>query len=297
MKRSSSVKFPNSVQLFKFCLKVMAYKKGSKVRDQEVGAILNFNPSDCSHWKRGEKNVKSVFVLAKLSETLGVESSLIHDVASGAINLDEAFFEYIESNSIRQICDDAKNIETDELRQTVVSFVDTIHAESQFTTPPLYLPEVFRLFSFVSTQPVDMIDRLSRVLRVKAGRYGIQYKKGDLKPQTRMSIVKDFARVIFEVERARYPELGTASKDSIAYEELLFVANLLIPRNLLMNELTRLDARKNVVAELAALFWVPKSLICFQLQEMVKYSQIEMRMTANEVPSASANTHVEMSNI
>ena len=86
-------------------------------------------------------------------------------------------------------------------------------------------------------------------------------------------------------------------KESIAYEELLFVANLLIPRNLLMGELTRLDARKNVVAELAALFWVPKSLICFQLQEMVKYSQLEMRMTANEVPSASANTHVEMSNI
>ena len=54
------------------------------------------------HWKRGEKNVKSVFVLAKLSETLGVESSLIHDVASGAINLEEAFFEYIESNSIKQ---------------------------------------------------------------------------------------------------------------------------------------------------------------------------------------------------
>ena len=57
MKRSSSVKFPNSVQLFKFCLKVMVYKRVSKVRDQEVGAILNFNPSDCSHWKRGEKTL------------------------------------------------------------------------------------------------------------------------------------------------------------------------------------------------------------------------------------------------
>ena len=63
-----------------------------------------------------------------------------------------------------------------------------------------------------------------------------------------------------------------------------------------MEELTRLDARKNVVAELAALFWVPKSLICFQLQEMVKYSQIEMRMIANEVPTTSAS-HVEMRNI
>ena len=129
MKRSSSVKFPNSVQLFKFCLKVMAYKKGSKVRDQEVGAILNFNPSDCSHWKRGEKNVKSVFVLAKLSEALGVESSLIHDVASGAINLDEAFFEYIESNSIKTICNKVSSLDTDPLRIRVLKFVDMIHGK------------------------------------------------------------------------------------------------------------------------------------------------------------------------
>ena len=289
MKRSSSVKFPNSVQLFKFCLKVMAYKKGTKVRDQEVGAILNFNPSDCSHWKRGEKNVKSVFVLAKLSESLGVESSLIHDVASGAINLDEAFFEFIESNSIKKICERTANINTDELRGRVVRFVDAIHEESQFTTPPLYLPEVFRLFTFISTQSVDMIDRLSRVLRVKAGRYGIQYKKGDLKPQTRMSIVKDFARVVFEVERARYPELGAADKDLIDYEELLFVANLLIPRKLLMLELLSLDARKNVVAELSALFWVPKSLICFQLQEMLKYSDEQSSVVSEDemIPNIS----------
>ena len=142
-----------------------------------------------------------------------------------------------------------------------------------------------------------MIDRLSRVLRVKAGRYGIQYKKGDLRPQTRMSIVKDFARVIFEVERARYPELEVADKDLIEYEELLFVANLLVPRKLMMEELARLDARKNVVAELSALFWVPKSLVCFQLQQMLKYSQIESSVMASEVVSTSQASHVELRNI
>ena len=90
MKRSGTAKFPNSVQLFKFCQKVLMDKRGGKVRDQEVGAMLNFNPSDCSHWKRGEKNVRSVFALAKLSDALNVEIALIHDIASGAIGLDEA---------------------------------------------------------------------------------------------------------------------------------------------------------------------------------------------------------------
>ena len=97
MRRSGAVKFPNSVQLFKFCHKVLADQRGGKVNDQEVGVILNFNPSDCSHWKRGEKNVRSVFALSKLSETLQVEESLLHDVVVGNIRLDEAFFEYCES--------------------------------------------------------------------------------------------------------------------------------------------------------------------------------------------------------
>ena len=44
----------------------MVDQRNGKVHDQEVGAILSFNPSDCSHWKRGEKHVKSVFALAKL---------------------------------------------------------------------------------------------------------------------------------------------------------------------------------------------------------------------------------------
>ena len=38
--------------------------------------------------------------------------------------------------------------------------------EAQFTTPPLQ--KFFRLFSFVSTQPVDMIDRLSKSSKSKA---------------------------------------------------------------------------------------------------------------------------------
>ncbi len=42
-----------------------------------------------------------------------------------------------------------------------MQFVAAIHQQSEFSTPPLYLPEVFRSFAFVSTQAVDMIDKLS----------------------------------------------------------------------------------------------------------------------------------------
>jgi len=274
MKRSGSCKFPHSVQLFKFCQKVLMHRKGGKVRDQEVGSILNFNPSDCSHWKRGEKNVRSVFALAKLAEALNVETSLIHEVASAAVNLEEAYFEYLESQAF---CDAFKAVASadrqvyEATRARVQSFVDTLHNQIEFMTPPLYLPEVIRAFSFVSTQPIDMMDKLSRILRVKPGQYCIQYRKGDLKPQTRMSMVKDLARVIFEGERARFPELGEPVPELIQFEEILFTANLLAPKSMFMAEMAKLDTRKNVVAELSALFWVPKSLVGLQMQEIVRH--------------------------
>ncbi len=272
MKRSGAIKFPHSVQLFKFCQKVMMHQKGTKVRDQEVGSILNFNPSDCSHWKRGEKNVRSVFALAKLAETLGVETTLIHDITSGHADLDEAYFEYLEARNCRALNEQIKSVSQDEIeaaRARVQAFVQQLLIESEFQTPPLYLPEVMRSFAFISTQPVDMLDKLSRILRVKAGQYCIQYKKGELKAQTRMSMLKDLARILFQGERARFPEFGPGNPALLAFEEQQFVANLLIPRTMLMQELSKLDSRKNVITELATIFWVPKSLISYQLQNIV----------------------------
>ena len=296
MKRSGTVKFPNSVQLFKFCQKVLTNQRGAKIRDQEVGAILSFNPSDCSHWKRGEKNVKSVFALAKLSEALGVEAGLIHDVASGHANLDEAYFEYAETKTLRHNVSQAQKLtgdEMSELRSRVEAFTAQLHQQAEFRTPPLYLPEVVRNFAFVSTQPVEMIDKLSRILRVKPGQYCVQFKKGDLRPQTRMSVVKDLARVLFEGERSRFPELGSLDPETVGYEESLFAANLLAPKQMILNEMARMDSRKNLVAELASLFWVPKSLISFQLQDIVRTSlgaQPETtRVSATQADSKAVN--------
>ena len=273
MKRSGAVKFPFSVNLFKFCQKVLMSQRGGKVHDQEVGSILSFNPSDCSHWKRGEKNVRSVFALAKLAESLTVETTLIHDVASGAVGLDEAFYEWQESNAFRALITKAGECAPADLaaaRKRVETFVTQLHEQSEFSTPPLYIPEVLRFFAFVTTQPTEMMDKLSRILRVKPGQYCIQFRKGDLKPQTRMAITKDLARIIFEGERERFPELGASPPALVELEETLFTASLLVPKQLLLAEMAKLDSRRNVVSELAALFWVPKSLIGFQLQDILR---------------------------
>ncbi|MBF0442488.1 MAG: hypothetical protein HQK54_11330 [Oligoflexales bacterium] len=277
----------------------MSHQRSDKVRDQEVGNILNFNPSDCSHWKRGEKSVRSVFSLAKLAEVLSVEPALVHDVASGALNLDEAYFEYLESKSFKNLFNDENKASQDVLaaRKRVNEFVGRILQESDFSTPPLYLPEVMRSFSFVSTQSIEMLDKLSRILKTKPGHYCIQFKKGELKAQVRLSMVKDLSKIIFEGERERFPELGTLNPDILPIEQILFMANLLIPKNYLLAEIHKLDIRKNVVSELAGLFWVPKSLVCFQLQDIVRDPVQNISRGFTDIQKNAAVLSASMSNL
>lgn len=279
MKPLSSVKFPHSVQLFKFCQKVLAEKKQGKIHDQEVGAILDFNPSDCSHWKRGEKNVKSVFSLSKLAETLEVDIALLYDLASGSVSLDESYYEHSEAKNIKDSLTKIKSYRfTEGFRERigkVRSFVWELHERAEYKTPPLYLPEVFRFFPYVRMQPVDMIEKLSRILRTKPGHYTIQFKKTELKPQTRMSIVQNFAKILLEGERDRFPSLGAYDEEYIREEELAFVAEVLLPKTLLQEELAKLDVRRNLILELSSIFWAPKLLVGYQLQNILEEHQEE----------------------
>ena len=67
------LKYPNSANLFHFCKSVLDIKFGSvRVIDQDVGQILDFDPADCSHWKKGKKNIKSYRLLNLLLDTLGL---------------------------------------------------------------------------------------------------------------------------------------------------------------------------------------------------------------------------------
>jgi hypothetical protein len=278
------------MQLFKFCQKALCHQRDGKIHDQEVGAILGYNPSDCSHWKRGEKHVKSVFSLAKIAETLGVEVSLVHDVASGAIGVDEAYYEYLEARSLKELVVFMATAPKDQMRSVrsrMEAFVAELHSQSEFSTAPLYLPEVMRFFSFINSQPVDMMDKLSRILRVKPGQYTIQLRKGDLKAQTRMSIARDLARILLDGERSRFPELGPLDSSWLAFESTVFVANLFLPKSMVLAEIAKLDSRSNIVAEIANLFWTPRSLVGFQLQDTLRSDLTQLASINKSVPAAA----------
>ncbi len=273
MKKVVEIKFPNAIHLFKFCHRVLSNQKGSRINDQDVGNILGFNPSDCSHWKRGEKNVRSIFSIAALAETLHVEQALLTDIVNGSFGLDEAHFEHQESLNYKSAIGTKVNLGQDiatNIMARARTFAENLLKEAQFNVAPLYLPEVVKLLPFVQIQAADMTDRLTRVLRVKPGQYVIQHKKGDLKAQTRYSMAKDLARLVFEAERSRFAELGTLQSEHSALEQLTFASELLLPRKFLKAEITKIDSNKNLVNELAGAFWVPKSLVTLQLKMLIQ---------------------------
>merc|ERR1712072_83889 len=96
MKKVEANRYPNSATLFRFCKEALEirYKGNVKVIDQDVGAILGYDPADCSHWKKGKKNIRSLTTLKSIANHLNIDERLLIDIAGGKIQLQEAVFEF-----------------------------------------------------------------------------------------------------------------------------------------------------------------------------------------------------------
>jgi hypothetical protein len=96
VRKEEGIKYPHSANLFKFCRLVLDHKYGGiRVIDQDVGQILGFDPADCSHWKKGKKNIRSIFAMKNIAKHLGVDEKLVVDVAAGELDEQEAYCEYM----------------------------------------------------------------------------------------------------------------------------------------------------------------------------------------------------------
>ena len=96
MKKIAENRYPNSATLFKFCKEALAirYEGNVKVIDQDVGAILGYDPADCSHWKKGKKNIRALSTLRAIADHLAIDDRLLIEIAAGKVGFDEAVFEF-----------------------------------------------------------------------------------------------------------------------------------------------------------------------------------------------------------
>lgn len=265
-------RFPHSALLFRFCLRVLETRKqGEKVHDQAIGNVLNYNPSDTSHWKRGKKAVRSVYALDALSEALDVDIETVQDLSDGALELEEAWFDYQEAEEIRRLSKElTPELALERRRRRVIleNLANTLLEKANIASVPVYLPEVLAVLPFIQVSQGDVSEKLVRTSRIKPGQYAIRYRKGEMRAHTRAAITREIARVILYSEREQF---GLPQRlDPLTFFEVLDLSNaLLVPKTALREEAQKVSSRLNFVKVLSEVFWVPKSCIRSRLSASV----------------------------
>jgi hypothetical protein len=142
MKKTEENRFPHSSALFQFCKEALSLKS-QKVMDQEVGNLLGYDPADCSHWKKGKKNIKSLTSLKTLADGFQMDEKTLMDLITGKISKDEALLEY------RGIA-----FEPD---QKIQNLALQIHQRVEMGETPVPMDIICSLFpSFKPTLPQDL---------------------------------------------------------------------------------------------------------------------------------------------
>lgn len=273
MKRSKRCKYPHSVNLFLFCQNILAQRIGRKIQDQDVGALLEFNPSDCSHWKRGEKNIRSIHAFSTISSKLDISIDILQDIARGKIDHEEALFEV---RDLKQMLETLHNLQSNhkkvfqDINLKMMSLIKKIHTSCNWQTAPLYFPELLHFFPNIQLQKAEIFDRLTRILRKNSNQFLIQHRKNDMTAQTRTAIAYQIGRILASEQcREAYPVLGPLNKSTVEVEAILFALNIFSPNWIISREIAQIDIRKNIVHELANTLWIPRSVISYQLSQMV----------------------------
>jgi len=300
MKKATEIKYPHAANLFQFCRRVLDHKFGGvRVIDQDIGQILGFDPADCSHWKRGKKNVRSIQAMKSIADHLGVDERLVIDVASGEMDDIEAFHEFngygafaIDPKAYdtakkefyrRHATDWNKELEAEFREQSSINesqidqVVAAIHQRISFAEAPLYLPEISAAYQDLKLTPIEAKDdeglRASIDVARIEGKTQISYQQGaELKPFMRFRLAKAMAgHFMRDVRRDKESE-SEFSQHLHDVRSNLFAAKLLAPAGLIRLEIGQVNVTRDVVTQLAETFWVSKSLMNRRLKAVLQSS-------------------------
>lgn len=295
------VKYPNSAGLFQFCRRVLDHKFGGvRVIDQDVGQVLGFDPADCSHWKKGKKNIRSIQAMKSIADHLGVDERLVVDIAAGEIDSNDAFFEFAGYGAFSidpKMIDAAKKefyrrnasawtkekeiefkgyFEINEAK--IDAMVDEIHTKIKFQEAPLYLPEVvnaypnLKLLAFEAATGSTATSAVEPITVTKDGQETtIRYQAGtEMRPFVRYRMARAIAESFLGAS-ATTPnsELGQYTDHVTEVQANMFAGKLLAPARLIRKEMSQLNPSKDIVAQLSELFWVSKTFMNRRIKEIL----------------------------
>lgn len=299
MKKVEANRYPHSATLFRFCKEALEirYDGNVKVIDQDVGAILGYDPADCSHWKKGKKNIRALATLRSIADHLNIDERLLIDIAAGKIGLDEAVFEFrgygafelngkhletLKKEFFRnpnkwQGESDLKSFEElfDINRPAVLKVAAAVLAKGDFSEAPIYIPEIIQHFpNFVLRSQEDLA--ASHGVRTEGAgadlRVFVDYKGPEMRPYVRFLVAKELFKFLV---RSQNPvlagEFAGVPDEVLGIQANIFAGMLLVPGSLLRDEVERVDSSLDIVMQLADTFWISKALMNQRLRDYMEH--------------------------
>ncbi len=296
MKKTTENRYPNSATLFRFCKEALEirYDGNVKVIDQDVGAILGYDPADCSHWKKGKKNIRALSTLKNIAEHLSIDERLLIDITAGKIGLDEAVFEYkgygefyLASQNLESMKKNffknpgkwqteatGKSFEEifDVNRPLIAELVQEVIELGKFKEAPVYIPELMQCFPQVQAVVKDDLATLIHAEIAGEGEnttMRIEYRGSDARPHIRFLIAKQLFFYLVKAN-AKMREFLNSPNEIQDIRANIFAAMLLVPGGLLRKEVEKIDSSLDIVMQLAETFWVSKALMNQRLSDYME---------------------------
>jgi len=297
MKKIAENRYPNSATLFKFCKEALdiRYEGNVKVIDQDVGAILGYDPADCSHWKKGKKNIRALSTLRTIADHLSIDERLLIDIASGKVSFEEAVFEYRGYGAFALTGRTGENLKKEffknpgryqgenprlsfeELfdvdRPSISKAVDSIIATGKFEEAPVYLPEICQLFPNFNIVSDETIATPVEVRTEGQGadlKVTVRHKGSEMRPYLRFLVARELFRYLVNSGSLHVAHLRTCPEEVQDIRANLFAGLLLAPGKMLRKEVEKIDTSYDIVNQLSETFWVSKALMNQRLRDYME---------------------------
>lgn len=260
---STQVKYPQSMELFRFCLRILEIRQApQKLNDQHLGKVLSLNPSDTSHWKRGKKCIKQNTDLEKLSKHLNIEMDILQDLADGSIVFHQAMSDFndLEPSVPPGVSDHIENDALPASWDTIENTAKYILSNKSKHTAPIDITKLFQQFPTIQLIPSKSIDGLATSSRIKPGYYLIRHNDTLFCPYTRLAITRHLCKILYQAQNEL--KISFMSLSSNITHDIMMLANaVLMPHDMLAREIAKTPTRINLVKSLGEVFCVPKSAV------------------------------------
>lgn len=251
-------RYPKSAALFIFCKEILTIKnnKSNKVTDQEVGALLGFDPADCTHWKHGRKEIKSIHSIHKIANQLELDSRNLVDLVQGKKNLFDLLNDYKGYGGFS--CSISE-------RKMILDLANTMIGRVQIHSLPVQLSELAEMEPEVVFQMSDENLEADVMCTLKQNTWMITLpKQKQMGPALRFEAVQTFAKVILENKNTMSFMVGPNHVN-------LFSLFLLTPSHLLQQAYSQCDPARDLVDQLARNFWLSRTLINIRLKDFLTH--------------------------